>query len=313
MTREVFHAGEQAVQRRAGVQDAAAKLGAQMISPTIDPDLADFLAEQPFVVAASSDPAGHVWASPLSGPPGFAHAIAADQLAIETPLDPADPLATALAAGPTPVGLVVLEPMSRSRIRLNGTAHSSPDGLRVQLREVFGNCPKYIQRRYPRALTDPDTPAGGRISDRLDNGQRALLASADTFFVASRHRERGDDASHRGGRPGFVQVATDGRSLTFPDYQGNNMFQTLGNLSVDPAIGLLFIGWDTGRTVQLTGSAQIVWDDSRLAAWPKAQRLVDVSLAQIIDRPSGSPFRWELVEAHRLNPEVPSGSPRTCS
>ena len=71
-------------------------------------------------------------------------------------------------------------------------------------------------------------------SSSLSAAQRARIGAADTFFIASAHPEGGADASHRGGRPGFVRV-TGQRSLAFPDYPGNNMFNTLGNLTADQA------------------------------------------------------------------------------
>jgi len=74
------------------------------------------------------------------------------------------------------------------------------------------------------------------------------------------------------------------------------MFQTLGNLTVDPAIGLLFVDWDTGETLQITGKATLDWDPDRVAAWPKAERLVGVRVEEVVDRPAGLPIIWELVE-----------------
>jgi uncharacterized protein len=204
--------------------------------------------------------------------------------------------------------MLVIEPMTRSRIRLNGTARPTPRGLVLELRECFRNCPKSIQRRQPVAVAPPLEPtvAPVHLSDALDPGQRALIAAADTFVIGSRHPERGADASHRGGRPGFVSLSADGRSLTFPDYQGNTMFQTLGNLAVDPAVGLLLVDWDTGRTLQLSGRATIDWNQERIANWPNAERLVDVRIEKVVDRPAGLLIVWELVESHRLNPPVPA-------
>ena len=92
---------------------------------------------------------------------------------------------------------------------------------------------------------------------------------------------RGADASHRGGRPGFAEVAYGGRQLTFPDYRGNRMFQTLGNLTINPRAGLLFVDWETGSTLQLTGRAQIVWDAQAVAPRPGAERLVEVTVGAV--------------------------------
>jgi hypothetical protein len=281
-----------------------------MVQPFIPPDFAEFLAAQQVIYLAGSAPHDGVWVSALFGPAGFAAATSLTQVHVHAAIDPDDPLTTALASGSADMGVLVLESMTRSRIRLNGRARRVSDGLDIELREVFGNCPKYIQRRHPISVAEPVTAPRAAVGGRIDAGQRELIIAADTFFVGSRHPDRGADASHRGGRPGFVGVSDDGSRLTFPDYQGNMMFQTLGNLALDPAIGLLFIDWRTGRTVQLTGLAEIVWDGDRIARWPNAQRLVDVQIEQVVDRPAGLPLVWELVEAHRLNPEVPAGSCR---
>jgi uncharacterized protein len=303
---EVFHPGEKAVQERAGVRATAAKLGPRMVQSAIPPEFAYFLTQTNFVYLAVAADDGRVWVSVLSGRAGFAHAETPVQIDIAVELDADDPVAAALGDDARPAGMLVLDPMSRSRIRLNGLARPTSSGVTLELRECFGNCPKYIQRRHPVAVAPP--PRGGAaavVTDALDRFGRAMVAAADTFVIGSRHPQRGADASHRGGRPGFVVPAPDGRSLTFPDYQGNMMFQTLGNLTIDPTVGLLFVDWGTGRTLQLAGRAMIDWDSERIAQWEGAQRLIDVRIDAVVDRPAGLPIVWELVEPHRLNPPVP--------
>jgi predicted pyridoxine 5'-phosphate oxidase superfamily flavin-nucleotide-binding protein len=302
----VFHPGEEAVQRRAGVFDTAAKLGPRIIQPFIAPEFAEFLAIQRLIFVASSTDDGGAWVSVLFGPAGFATATSANRVHVQTTIDPEDPLTSALASGSADIGVLVLEPMTRSRIRLNGRAQRVTGGLNLELREVFGNCPKHIQRRHPVGVAEQTSAESTVFSDHLDPRQRELIRAADTFFVGSRNAGRGADASHRGGRPGFVAVSDDGRRLTFPDYQGNTMFQTLGNITLDPAIGLLFIDWQTGRTLQLSGQAEIVWEGQRIARWERAERLVDVQIDRVVDRPAGLPLVWEFVEASRLNPQVPT-------
>jgi predicted pyridoxine 5'-phosphate oxidase superfamily flavin-nucleotide-binding protein len=302
----VFHAGETAVQEHAGVREMAASLGSQMIQPRLDPDFAMFLRAQPFVVVASAAPSGRVSASILAGEPGFAAATSWTHIVVSAEIDDADPLAVALAHGPSSVGILVLDPMSRGRVRLNGLGERSERGLEVELREVFGNCPKYIQRRHPRGRADSWGADHVEAGDRLSSEQARFVGEADTFFIASRHPERGADASHRGGRPGFVQVSDEGSRLTCPDYRGNNMFQTLGNLTVEPAVGLLFIAWDSGRTLQISGQATVIWDDPRAGAWPGAQRLVDVEVDAVLDRSGGSAYVWEFVEASKVSPAAPA-------
>jgi uncharacterized protein len=302
----VYHDGETAVQERAGVLAEAAKLGPRVVRDQLTDQFADFLRRQRIVIVASGTPSGRVWASALTGAPGFAVATAPDHVVVRADIARDDPLTKALEHGPTGIGLLVIDPVTRSRIRINGIGQRTPRGLEIDLTEVFGNCPKYIQRRVPTGIVNRGRIVSGRSGTRLDADQRSLIEASDTLFIASRHPNRGADASHRGGSPGFIAAAADGGQLTFPDYAGNNMFQTLGNLTANPATGLLFIDWETGRILQISGRAEIIWDEQRVKSWPRAQRLVDVHIAAVIDRSHESTFRWKLLERHRLNPPAPT-------
>jgi uncharacterized protein len=249
---ELFHEGELAVQRRAGVADVARRVGEGSIERELAPEVSAFIAHQLFLFCATRTPDGGVWASLLVGPPGFAHRIDADHLLLATRPATGDPLSLALAHGPSPLGILALESATRTRVRVNGTATQTEAGIAVEVHEAFGNCTKYIGARVPvELLADGMVDSSRRSSDRLDAEQIALVRGADTAFVASVHGERGADASHRGGRPGFLEVDDDGRRVLLPDYSGNRMFQTLGNLAVDPRIGMLIVDWETGRTLQL--------------------------------------------------------------
>jgi predicted pyridoxine 5'-phosphate oxidase superfamily flavin-nucleotide-binding protein len=300
----VFHPGELAVQRRAGVDALAGRLGPRMIQDRIDEDVAGFVSGREFVVVGSSDRSGRVWASVLFGDPGFVAVPSPSTLRIAAQIAADDPLAEAIEAGSSAVGVLAIDPETRSRVRVNGIAESRAGALEIAVRETFGNCPKYIQRRVPGpSAVGAQTMATPRAT--LEGHARTIVDAADTFFIASRHPERGADASHRGGRPGFVVASDDGRHLTFPDYRGNSMFQTLGNLTSSPAVGLLFVDWENGVTVQLTGRATIVWDEARLAAWPQAERLVEIEIDAVLERADALPHRYTLLEPHRANPEAP--------
>jgi predicted pyridoxine 5'-phosphate oxidase superfamily flavin-nucleotide-binding protein len=303
MTR-YFHEGELAVQRRAGVEDVAQRVGAGNLGTALGPDLDDFLAEQPFVVVASTD-AGRVWASLLVGEPGFARVLDPRRLLLAAPPLPDDPLAAALELDHPRLGVLAIDPLTRTRIRINGRGQRDDEGVVIAVDEAFGNCQKYIQRRAPTGPMDlSERGTAHRSGTVLDADQRALVAAADTFYIASAHAERGADASHRGGRPGFVEVAADGACLRFPDYQGNRMFQTLGNLTVDPRAGLLFVDWQTGTTLQVSGRAQIVWDDDEVALRPGAQRIVAVEIDAVHEHERALPAPWLLLEPSRVNPPV---------
>ncbi|GII60883.1 oxidoreductase [Sphaerisporangium krabiense] len=293
----MLHHGEQAVQRRAGV--TAAGLGSAGVGATIPPVAAEFLGAQRLAVIAAPDETGAVWAGALTGPPGFITApdertVLADRLP-----GPGDPLAGRFDTE-RQVGMIVIEPATRRRMRVNGRAHRHGDALVVRTDQVYANCPKYIQTRTPAE----DAPAPDRtaaVTGDLTDAQRRWIAAADTFFVGTYAAGLGADASHRGGNPGFVTVTGRAR-LTWPDYAGNSMYMTLGNLEVDPRCGLLFLDWDNGRTLQLTGRARVDWDPERAAAVPGAQRLVDFDVDKAVEIAGGVPQRWSFGGYSRFNP-----------
>jgi len=132
--------------------------------------------------------------------------------------------------------------------------------------------------------------AAPSVSRRLDSAQQSRIANADTFFIGTFHPQAGADASHRGGFPGFVRV-TAGDQISFPDYPGNTMFNTLGNLRVNPRAGLLFVDFTTGDVLQLTGRAR-VGDDF----------VVTFDLDEVRETRGATRLRFVLVEYSPANP-----------
>ncbi|HEX5404931.1 MAG TPA: pyridoxamine 5'-phosphate oxidase family protein, partial [Pseudonocardiaceae bacterium] len=102
-----------------------------------------------------------------------------------------------------------------------------------------------------------DSEHGALVGTELTPAQERIIRAADTFFLGTTHPRRGTDSSHKGGAAGLVRV--DGGTLWWPDYPGNNMFNSFGNLAVDPSASLLFVDFTTGATVQLTGTAALEW------------------------------------------------------
>jgi uncharacterized protein len=251
----VFHEGELAVQLRAGVIDAAAPLARMLDTPDLSGGFARFLADRTFVVITARDCAGRLWASPVFHAPGFVHADG-QSVSVDAVPGPGDPLA-GLPAG-QPVGLLAVDFATRRRVRVNGTlARTSSVSLDIAVDQAFGNCPKYIQAR----LLQP-TPARVRVgevtrSPTVEAAHRDLIEASDTFILGTVHPARGVDTSHRGGLPGFVRA--EGNQLWWPDYEGNNMFNSLGNLLVNPEAALLFLDFHTGMTLHLSGTARLEW------------------------------------------------------
>jgi predicted pyridoxine 5'-phosphate oxidase superfamily flavin-nucleotide-binding protein len=278
-----FHAGELAVQSQAGVRAEAARLTRMLEPVTLSGGIAAFLAERTFLVVTGRSTSGRLWTSPLVGPPGFLEprsatgqarsaagqarsaaeqarsaaeqARSATELAVHAAPAAGDPL-HGIAPGQK-VGLTAIEFAARRRVRINGLLiEAGADGLAVEVEQAFGNCPQYIQQRL-LAPDEAPSPTGIRRGTDLEPDDVALIRAADTFFLGTVNPDRGADASHRGGAPGFVRV--DDRGLWWPDYPGNNLFNSLGNLAVDPEAALLFFDFPTGRTLHLSGTAQTEW------------------------------------------------------
>jgi len=256
MAGEGFHEGELAVQTRAGVRAQAARLGGAMLAvPDLNGGISRFLAERDFAVLTARDADGRLWTSPLIASAGFLDARDRT-LNIHAAPERDDPL-TGLPQG-QPVGLLAIDFASRRRVRVNGLLpRADADGIQVAVDQAFGNCPKYIQRRHlDHSKNEPHLYRVSR-SEQLDAEATALITRADTFFLGTTHPERGADASHRGGAPGFVRAQDGG--LWWPDYPGNNMFNSFGNIEIDPTASLLFIDFDSGARVHVSGTAAVEW------------------------------------------------------
>lgn len=292
-----FHGGERAVQAQAGVRAMADRVG-HSVHAEMPPAAQDFLARQPMVVIGHADAGGRLWASALTGEPGFARALDGKTVVLSAQPPAGGSLREVWVDG-TEVGLLAIELSSRRRMRVNGRLTTGHDGgMRVAVRQAYANCPKYIQARTWGYAPDAPQPRRGA---RLTEAQRGWIARADTFFIATAHPEAGADASHRGGAPGFVWVADDA-TLRFPDYAGNNMFNTLGNLEVNPRAGLLCVDFTSGDTLQITGAARVLWGADQAAAFAGAQRVVEFKITEVLQTTQALPLRWRFLEASPFNP-----------
>ncbi|AOF82614.1 pyridoxamine 5'-phosphate oxidase family protein [Methyloversatilis sp. RAC08] len=292
--RDPFHDGERALQAQAGMQARMAEVGPRAIRDHMPDQHRDFFALLPFLVIGSVDADGQPWASVLSGPPGFVQSPDPRTLQVAARAHPDSPLAAHLRVG-APLGLLGIQPHTRRRNRMNGSViRAGEAGFDVEVEQSFGNCPKYIRTREAFYFGDDEPPAMAQPLPALDDAARALIRRADTLFIASAHAA-GVDVSHRGGEPGFVTVGP-GDLLTLPDYAGNFFFNTLGNLLLEPRAGLLFIDFDSGDLLQVSGHAQIVWEDEALAAHPGAQRLLTIAVTGALRVPGGLPLQWQMTD-----------------
>lgn len=297
-----FHLGEIAVQERAGVRDIAEDVGEGIVDH-LPPGAAQFLELRQMAVLGTVDKRGHVWASVVTGEPGFIEIVDGRTLKIAARASSGDPLFQNLAIEGH-AALFAPDFVATRRVRVNGRGVIKDGAIYIRTEEVFANCRRYLQERLfvGRRSTSENDRAPVARSTALSASQQQQISRADTFFVATDHPDRGADVSHKGGNPGFVRIV-DPRRIAFPDYNGNSMFNTLGNLTVNPQAGLLFIDFENGSTLQLSGRASIDWSPERARNFAGAERVVDFELEEIIDTPAGFPLTAKFRQFSRNNPK----------
>ncbi|KAF9901525.1 hypothetical protein BX616_002229 [Lobosporangium transversale] len=217
--------------------------------------------------------------------------------------------------------------------------------VRLTVEQTIGNCPKYITVReldlFPSHLhtKSNDTVEYEPTKKSLNTNrnintseaqslplplslssygwllpeEQAIIRQADCLFIASRFIDEtlsdqtsGMDCNHRGGNPGFVRILEDNR-LVFPDYSGNRFFNTLGNIANDDRVGLLFLDFETGDTLHLTGHAKIFIGMASQEIYPRSQRSIQITVDPYhILRRHALPFRMTVKELSPYNPIIPS-------
>ena len=303
MTRsDPFHEGERAVQERVGVRSRAEVMGQRMIRTELIDQHRAFYAELPFLVLGSVDDRGRPWASIVAGQPGFLSTPDAHTLDVAAIPVAGDPLAGNLRDG-ADIGVLGMQLETRRRNRMSGQiSEIRPDGFSLSVLQAFGNCPQYIQTRDV-ALVDAGPPSV-KTSERFDDQTADILTRADTLFIATSYRSgegvanQGTDVSHRGGKPGFVKIEND-RTFIFPDFKGNNAFNTIGNLEVNPRAGFLVPDFETQSLVTMTGAAEMIWDGPEVEAFMGAKRLMRFRAEEVHRIKNGLAFETRFNEYAR--------------
>jgi hypothetical protein len=319
-----FHSGESAVHARVGVRERLEQIGPRVLRSYMPDEHRELFEKLPMLVVGSLDAQRRAWASLLVARPGFIASPDARTLEVSAAPAPGDPLLANLAFG-APLGLLGIELATRRRNRANGTvtALRADGGFDMRVEQSFGNCAQYIQARKPtfvadsgaasasaaeaRARREPGATDEARTEGRILSPRAVELVSrADTFFIATAaanarggDAREGCDVSHRGGNPGFVRVEREegGSVLYWPDFRGNYFFNTLGNLVVNPRAGLLFMDFDSGAALLLTGRADVIWDGQLVAAG--AERTLRFATEAGVWVDSGSALRWSAPERAR--------------
>jgi uncharacterized protein len=299
-----YHAGEIDIQERLGEKVMAERNG-RAVTDKIIPGAINFIEKQHFCIASTKDQRGQITVSALAGQNGFLKVIGPSTLEISRNLlysNPFDVFWSNINAHPK-VGLLFIEPSSRRRFRINGALHVTPEKVTVNIEQAYPNCPKYIQQRHVRSLEKPFYTPEFVSGEILTPPLIDLINIADTFFIGSSDLQGNLDCSHRGGPPGFIHIENE-QTIVVPDYKGNSMFNTFGNLALNPNAGLLFIDFNNNINLQLLGSAELILNSDRddinttgtnrywifrLRKWTLLQNLKG--------------FEWQFIDYSPFNPK----------
>lgn len=304
-----FHAGEVAVQARAGTVNVADQLAGLGLGHAVSEDAALLFSRLPFVAISSVGAPGEVWVSFAFGAPGVVRVETPTRLQLvhDSAVHPEDPLRDAWKSEGE-VSVLAIDMERRVRYRTTGILG---DGLAIRIKEAFPNCPKYIQRRVleePVAGVAPVSAAAKTVSrSALSAHDEKLITSSDGIFLGTFNPDTGADVNYRGGRPGFVRVLGPDK-IMWPEYRGNGMFQSSGNIEADPRAGLSFLDFNTGDVLQLTGTAVNDWDHD--SVFDGASRLIRFHIAKVRRTDGMTSLRWDLKDYSPYVPPVSSPASR---
>lgn len=177
--------------------------------------------------------------------------------------------------------------------------------LVVHIEQSLGNCPKYLNKYS----ISPATPSPTLLSSSKQLTQEGLdlIERNDLFFITSSRADQDMDTNHRGGPRGFVRVFSNkesGAEIVYPEYSGNRLYQTLGNLQVTSKAGLVFPDLETGNVLYVTGTTQILIGKEASDIIPHSNLAVKVKVTAARLVQSGLPLRGQPGETSPYNPNV---------
>lgn len=172
---------------------------------------------------------------------------------------------------------------------------------------LYSPASRTLQDRFDtRRLAD--RLAEVKVHDRFTADDRAFLEHLDMFFLATVDAHGQPTCSYKGGDPGFVTVV-DERTIAFPNYDGNGMYLSMGNVAATHAVGLLFIDFERQRRMRVDGTARLAFDDPLLERYPEAQFVVRVEAQRIYPNCPRYIHKYQLVERSAFVPRAAVPTP----
>ncbi|KAF2429305.1 oxidoreductase-like protein [Tothia fuscella] len=307
---------------------------------TLTPQAAYLLQRAPLLALGTLDSEGRPWTTLLGGENGFARPLGGDMVGLRVDVDAEfDPVVEVLVprgrrgAGEVVkgeevergkgllVGGLTIDLMTRKRVKIAGrmvvgavSGEGSDKGERMGVGEMqlvckieqsLGNCPKYLNKKDIRPA--PAHPKLISKSAQLSPEGIALLAKADLFFISSSNSTKDMDTNHRGGPPGFVRLLANdisGAQIVYPEYSGNRLYQTLGNLVTTSKAGIVIPDFETGDVLYITGTTEILIGKDANTLLPHSNLAVKITITEARFVEKGLPFRGIVDEFSPYNPNV---------
>ncbi|KAI4761846.1 oxidoreductase [Aureobasidium sp. EXF-3400] len=325
-----FHEGEKLMQRKLHVPE--------MDNPTIpmlSPQASNMLQRAPLLAFGTLDPEGRPWTTVWGGRTGFSRPLGNSTIGIRTSVAlNLDPVVEVLVGRDAKGGIVkeegegrllsglAIDLDTRKRVKLAGRMvagsldrsfeNITPNNdvkqgvlqLVARIEESLGNCPKYLNRRdISPATTNPKLIWN---SVPLEKAAIDLIHKVDLMFLSTSSGSS-MDTNHRGGPPGFVRCLSGEGGCTqfvYPEYSGNRLYQSLGNMMLEPRAGFCFPDFDSGDCLYVTGTTEILFGKDAAEAMPRSNLAVRVTItaARLVE--SVLPFRGNTGEYSPYNPVV---------
>ncbi|KAF9222801.1 hypothetical protein BS17DRAFT_782595 [Gyrodon lividus] len=326
-----WHKGERAIQRKLGYADAMSEAWTWIYSEMPEQHQTFYTTRLPFIPVTTVDDRRRPWSSILAGPdgqPGFATSQHFGELTMHASVWEGDPFAQNVKSSgdhPMLIAGIGVEFSTRRRNKFAGHIESiEGDGTLFRVRsfvnEAIGNCPKYINIRelvpfpdtrprivYRRLEMSPD--------ERLPDDVISFIHESDTLFIGTYYRAEEEDRerfpshvgmNHRGGKPGFARVQpSDGRTLVIPDYSGNRLLTSLGNIEATPLAGVTFVSFTTGAVLYLTGHAHNIVGHAAQRLMPRTNTLTTVHVTGYIFVGDALPVRQKPGTSVQRSPYSP--------
>ena len=319
-----WHDGENKIHKLTGVPH-----NDNPSTPFLPPRYAQLVSRYSLLALGTLDAEDNIWCTVWGGTPPFAQQIAQSVLGVRTTVDASyDPVVQALYKGRDDGEVVRAEPPGpmisglsihleeRGRVKLygrmiagalsakdeelsEGKGKSAEAQLVFKIEQSLGNCPKYLNEK--KITSHTPSPQLSSQSTHLSQEAIDVVRQADLFFVASAHEHEDMDCNHRGGPPGFVRVyqpddPSQPSEIVWPEYSGNNLYQTLGNLVTTPRAGICIPNFANGDALYLTGTTEVLVgkDAAHLIAKSKLAVRFRISGTRLVQ--DGLPFRGKLID-----------------